>query len=54
VSSNSQALFLEEAVKPLTCFIDILDPEKILYPFDCVALRKVTYHQGKTHANAAA
>jgi len=53
LSSNSQNLFLEEAVKPLTCFVDILDPEKVLYPFDCIALSKVIPHRGRTHANVA-
>jgi len=43
MSSDSQTLFLKKAVKPLTCFVDVLDPEKILHPFDCVALSKVTY-----------
>ena len=40
---DNEILFLEESVKPLTCHVDILDPEKILYPFDYVALSQVTY-----------
>ena len=43
LSIDSPTFFLQEAVKPLTCFIDILNPEKILHKLDCVALSKVTY-----------
>ena len=51
LSSDSPTLFLEEVVKPLTCFVDIMDPEKVLYPFDYVALSKITHKRGRTYAN---
>ena len=54
MSYNGQPLFLEEAVEPLTRSVDILDTEKILHPFDCVALSRVTHHQERTHAVVAA
>ena len=43
LSSNSPVLFLQEALELLPCSVDVLDPEEILYPFDCVALSEVTY-----------
>ncbi len=38
--SDSLILFLQESLEPLPCRVDFLDPEEILYPFDCVAMSK--------------
>ena len=43
LSTDSSILFLEEAIKPLTCYVNILDSEKVRYKFDCVAVSKVPY-----------
>ena len=42
LSCGSHNLFLYELVQPLPGFLDVLDPEKFLNKFDCVALSKVT------------
>ena len=38
LSSDSQILFSQESLEPLPCRVDVLDPEEILYQFDCIAL----------------
>lgn len=40
LSSDSPALFLQESFKLLPCGVGVLDPEDILYPFDCATLSK--------------
>jgi len=49
LSSDGQILFLQKSIEPLPCRIDVLDPEEILYPFDCIALSKVSRQQEMTH-----
>ena len=53
LSSDSPILFLQESPEPLLCRVDVLNPEEILYPFDCVALSKVWRQQEMTHAIVA-
>jgi len=50
LSSDSPVLFLQQSLKLLPCSVDVLDPEEILYPFDCLALSKVTVQREMTHA----
>ena len=47
LSCSSRDLFLYEPVQSLPSLLDVLDSEKILYKFDCVALSKVTCRRGK-------
>ena len=42
LSCGSRNLFLYEPVQPLPGLIDVLDPEKVLHKFDCVALSNET------------
>ena len=55
LGSDSPLLLSQPSLEPLPCSVDVLDPEEILYPFDCVALSKVTHSvSGKrTHAIVA-
>jgi len=41
--SDSPILFLQELLEPLPCCVDVLDSPEIPFPFDCVALSKVTH-----------
>ena len=42
LSCGSRNLFLYESVQPLPGLLDVLDSEKVLSQFDCVAVSKVT------------
>ena len=53
LSSDSPTLFLQKLLETFACRIDVLDPEEILYPFDCVALSKVSRLQEMTYAIVA-
>lgn len=52
-SRDGRTRFFHDLVKPLPCRIDVLDPEKILYPFDCNMLSKATRQLERTHAIVA-
>ena len=41
--SDSPILFLQELLEPLPCRVDVLDSPEIPFPFDCVALSKITH-----------
>ena len=43
LSPDSPVLFLQESLELLPCSVDVLDPEEILDPFDCVALSKIRH-----------
>jgi hypothetical protein len=47
LSCRSRDLFLNESVQFLSGLLDVLDPEKIPYKFDCVVLSKATRQQEK-------
>ena len=47
MSCGSRNLFLYQSVQSLPGFLDVLDSEKILYKFDCVALSRVTRQREK-------
>ena len=47
LSSDSPVLFLEESLELVPCHVDVLDSEKIIYPFDCTALSMNNILAGK-------
>ena len=55
LSYGSCNLFLYQSVQSLPGLLDVLDSEKILYKFDCIALAlsKVTRQRERTHAIVA-